>query len=47
MYEEDLKRKQLIEELKDLIEKAESLEKDSDMYCEYMKRMILSTYSTN
>lgn len=46
MYEE-LKRKQLIEELKSLIMKAESEEDDDDIYCAFMKGMILNTYSAN
>jgi len=46
MYE-DLKCKQLIEELKSLIEKAESSQAENDVYCELMKTMILNTYSTN
>jgi len=46
MYEE-LKRKQLIEELKSLIMKAESDEDDDDIYCTFMKGMILNTYSAN
>lgn len=46
---EELKRRELIEALKSLIEKAEAetSEKDSDIYCEFMKGMILNTYSTN
>lgn len=46
MYE-DLLRKQIIVELKNLIEKAESFENDTDAYCEFMKYMILNTYSDN
>lgn len=46
MYE-DLKSRQLIKELKSLIEKAESAESDDDIYCEFMKGMILNTYSAN
>ena len=45
---EDLKRKQLIDELKNLVEKAESeIDDDKDIYCQFMKGMILSTYSAN
>lgn len=46
MYE-DLVRKQIIIELKNLIKKAEEIEQDKDSYCEFMKGMILNTYSTN
>lgn len=46
MYEEIL-RKQIIIELKNLIERAETIEEDKDMYCEFMKGMILNTYSVN
>lgn len=46
MYD-DLLRKQIIVELKNLIEKAESIEQDKDVYCEFMKYMILNTYSDN
>lgn len=46
MYE-DLLRKQIIVELKNLIKKAETLEEDKDTYCEFMKGMILNTYSVN
>ncbi len=46
MYEE-LLRKQIIIELKNLIKKAENLDEDRDSYCEFMKGMILNTYSTN
>ena len=40
-------RKQIIVELKNLIKKAETLEEDKDTYCEFMKGMILNTYSVN
>ena len=46
MYE-DLIRKQRIVELKDLIKKAEDIDNDKDAYCEFMKTVILNTYSTN
>lgn len=46
MYE-DLVRKQIIIELKNLIKKAEEIEQDKDSYCEFMKGMILNTYSAN
>lgn len=46
MYE-DLLRKQIIIELKNLIKKAENLDEDKDAYCEFMRGMILNTYSTN
>ena len=46
MYD-DLVRKQIIVELKNLIKKAEEIEQDKDAYCEFMKGMILNTYSAN
>lgn len=46
MYE-DLLRKQIIVELKNLIKKAEDLDEDKDAYCEFMRGMILNTYSAN
>lgn len=46
MYE-DLIRKQIIVELKDLVKKAESLDENKDAYCEFMKRIILNSYSVN
>ena len=46
MYE-DLLRKQIIIELKNLNKKAEDLDEDRDSYCEFMKGMILNTYSVN
>lgn len=46
MYE-DLLRKQIIVELKNLIKKAEDIEDDNDAYCEFMRGMILNTYSVN
>lgn len=46
MYE-DLIRKQIIIELKNLIKKAEDIEDDKDTYCEFMRGMILNTYSAN
>ena len=46
MYE-DLIRKQIIVELKDLIKKAEDIDNDKDAYFEFMKTVILNTYSTN
>ena len=46
MYE-DLMRKQIIIELKNLIKKAENIDNDKDTYCEFMKDMILRTYSVN
>ena len=46
MYE-DLMRKQIIIELKNLIKKAETIDNDKDTYCEFMKDMILNTYSVN
>jgi hypothetical protein len=46
MYEE-MKRRQIIVELKNLIDKVESIEEDADIYCKYMKEIILNTYSAN
>lgn len=46
MYE-DLLGKQIIIELKKLIKKAEDLDDDNDAYCEFMRGMILNTYSEN
>lgn len=46
MYDE-LLNKQIIIELKQLIDKAQELETDKEAYCEFMKAMILNTYSTN
>ncbi|MBQ8459120.1 hypothetical protein IJ541_03340 [bacterium] len=46
MYDELLKQ-QIIVELKKLINKAEEIENDTDAYCEFMKGMILNTYSVN
>lgn len=46
MYE-DMLRKQIVIELKSLIDKVETIDEDKDMYCEFMKTMILNTYSAN
>lgn len=46
MYEE-LKCKQLIDDLKKLVEKAEASVDNNDIYCDLMKTMILNTYSAN
>jgi hypothetical protein len=46
MYE-DMLRRQIIIELKSLIDKVETIDEDKDMYCEFMKTMILNTYSAN
>ncbi len=46
MYEE-LKCKQLIADLKELVEKAEESVNNNDVYCDLMKTMILNTYSAN
>ena len=45
MYE-DLLRKQIIVELKNLIERAEHIEEDKDSYCEFMKGMICLLYTS-
>jgi hypothetical protein len=46
MYE-NLLREKLISEMKNLINKAEEIENNKDLYCEFMKQMILNTYSDN
>ncbi len=46
MYEE-LHQKQVLSELKDILEKAEEIKEDKDAYCALMKTMILNTYSAN
>ena len=46
MYE-DILRQQVIVEIKNLIKKAEDIEEDKDLYCEFMKTVILNTYSCN
>jgi hypothetical protein len=46
MYEE-LHQKQVLSELKDILEKAEEIKEDTDAYCALMKTMILNTYSAN
>lgn len=43
----DLLREQIIVELKNLVKKAEDLENDKDSYCEFIRGMILNTYSEN
>ena len=46
MYE-DILRQQVIVEIKNLIKKAEDIEEDKDLYCDFMKTVILNTYSCN
>ena len=46
MYE-NLRQKQVLEELKELLEKADEIEENKDAYCALMKTMILNTYSAN
>jgi hypothetical protein len=46
MYEE-LHQKQVLFELKQILEKAEEIKEDNDAYCALMKRLILNTYSVN
>jgi len=46
MYDELLKM-QLIIELQNLVKDVEKLEEYQDSYCEFMKEMILNTYSVN
>ena len=42
MYE-DILRQQVIVEIKNLIKKAEDIEEDKDLYCDFMKTVILRT----
>ena len=44
---EDLHQNKVLSELKDLMNKAEEIKEDKDIYCALMKRMILNTYSVN
>ncbi len=46
MYE-DLKNSNIIEEFKELVKQAENLENKIDVYSEFMRKMILNTYSEN
>ncbi|MBQ7126396.1 hypothetical protein IJO12_04850 [bacterium] len=46
MYDE-LLRMQIILELKNLVENIEKFEDYKDSYTEFMKEMILNTYSVN
>ena len=46
MYEDMLRRKIIIE-LKKLVEKVEDSTNDVDSYGEFMREMILNTYSEN
>lgn len=46
MYE-DLLRKNIIIELKKLVKKAEEIDNDIDSYTEFMREMILNTYTEN
>lgn len=46
MFNDNLSQ-QILEELKSLIRKTEVVEESKDMYCEFMKAMILNTYSVN
>ncbi len=46
MYE-DLKKNDVIVELKTLIDKAEEVQSDIDAYCKFMKQMILSVSGKN
>lgn len=46
MYE-DLKKEQIIVELKNLIDKAEEYKNDVDCYCEFMRETFLATSGLN
>ena len=46
MYEE-LKKEQIIVELKGLIEKSDEFKSDLDSYCEFMLETFLATSGTN
>lgn len=46
MYE-DLKKEQIIVELKDLVNKAEEFKTDVDCYCEFMRETFLATSGLN
>ena len=44
---DETKKTELLNELKEILEKAEEIEETKDMYCALMKTMILNTYSAN
>ena len=44
---EDLLKKQVLNELKTMLESGEEIEPENDVFCEFMKTMILNTYSAN
>ena len=46
MYE-DLKKNDIIVEIKTLVDKAEEVQSEIDAYCSFMKQMFLSTSGTN
>jgi len=46
MYE-DLKKKDIIVDLKTLIDKAEEFQTDIEAYCEFMKETFLATSGLN
>lgn len=46
MYE-DLKKEQIIVELKSLINKADEFKTDVDCYCEFMRETFLATSGLN
>ncbi len=46
MYE-DLKKNDIIVELKTLIDKAEEVQSDVDAYCKFMKQVMLSVSGLN
>lgn len=46
MYE-DLKKEQIIVELKNLVDKVEEFKTDVDCYCEFMRETFLATSGLN
>lgn len=46
MYE-DLKKQQIIVEIKGLVDKAEEFKTDLDSYCEFMRETFLATSGIN
>ncbi len=46
MYEY-IMRKEVVEDLKNLVEKVEEFDKDEDKYCEFMRNFIINSYCEN
>ncbi len=44
---EYFERENIIQEFKELVEQAQDFEQNIDLYTEFMRRMILNTYSVN